>query len=567
MSRRRFLEAVAALGVSAPWAAAAQADDFVYRGERRGGGGVLKILSWQGPTILNQHFASGAKDVIAARCFYEPLAHYTRDGALLPVLLADLPTLAGGGIARDGRSMTLKLKPGVQWHDGEPFTAEDVVFTIGFAGDPAAAAFTVGNYRGVTARALDRLTVRLEFDAPRPAWDDIATGQILPRKHFAAYAGSRSREAPANLRPVGTGPYRIVDFRPGDFVRGEANPAYHMPGRPHFAAIEIKGGGDSVSAARAVLQTGDYDIAWQLQVEDDVLQRLERGGRGRIEAPVGGDVEYLMLNHADPWSEFEGERAHPQSRHPFLLDPAVRGALARLVDRESIERYVMGRGGVATTNFVNNPAAFTSKRQGPAFDVARANALLDAGGWVRGADGVRAKGGRRLKMLFQTSTNPARLKVQATIKAAAERAGIEMELKATVAAVYFSSDAGNPDTAGRFLADLQMHTLTRAGPDPGRFLELFCSWQASSKANKWIGRNQTRYRSEEYDRTFRAAEQEMDPVKRAALLVRLNDIVCDDFAVIPIFVRPKQSAVTNSLVVPLGGWGAETGRIHDWYRA
>jgi ABC-type transport system substrate-binding protein len=79
-------------------------------------------------------------------------------------------------------------------------------------------------------------------------------------------------------RPVGTGPYRCTDFRPGDMVRGELNPAYHLPNRPHFDALEIKGGGDAVSAARAVLQSGDYDFGWNIQVEDEVLARIERGG-------------------------------------------------------------------------------------------------------------------------------------------------------------------------------------------------------------------------------------------------------------------------------------------------
>ncbi|MBL8359010.1 MAG: peptide ABC transporter substrate-binding protein [Rubrivivax sp.] len=578
LSRRAFVQACSRLGLSAPLAASmlgtagAQTGrsggaPFAYRPTRRGGGGVLRILSWQAPTLLNQHFSSGAKDVLAARLFYEPLAAYDIDGSLHPVLIAEVPTLDNGGVARDGLWVTCRLKRGVSWHDGEPFTADDVVFTCEFLAHAEAAAFTSGSVQGVKARKLDAHTVRFDFATPRPAWADLFVLQVLPKKHFAAYTGSRSREAPGNLRPVGTGPYRLVEFRPGDLVRGEANPAYHMPNRPHFDAVEIKGGGDSLSAARSVLQTGDYDVAWMIAAEDDLLRRLESGGRGRLEYAPGGDTEYIMLNHADPWSEVDGERSSPRSRHPFLLDPAVRQALAHVIDRDSIQRYVMGRSAVPTPNFLNNPAPFNSVRRGLPFDPARAAALLEAAGWTRGRDGVRAKGAQRLKMVFHTSTSSPRQKVQAIVKSAAQTAGIEMELKATSPAVYFSGDHGNPDTSGRFVADLQMHTVTRGGTDPGRFLELFCSWQVASRANKWLLRNITRWRSDEYDRAYRAAESELDPVRRAAMLIRLNDTICDDLAIHPLFVRHKLAALRHDIQAPISGWGAETGRIHDWYRA
>jgi len=576
LSRRRFVEAAASLGVGAPLAAqllthaglARAQSPFVYAPTRRGGGRPLRILSWQGPTVLNGHFSNGSKDQLASRLFYEPLATFDRDGTLFPVLAAEIPSVANGGVARDGLSVTWKLKRGVSWHDGEPFTADDVVFTWDLLRNPDAAAFTVGTYQAVSAvRRIDSHTVRVEFAKPTPGWADaFVDSAVLPRKHFAAYSGSKSRDAPANSRPVGTGPYRLLDFRPGDMLRAEINTAYHMPNRPHFDAVEIKGGGDSVSAARAVLQTGEYDLAWMIQVEDDVLQRMEESGRGRISEAPAGDVEYMMLNHADPWTEVDGERSSPASRHPFLLDPAVRGAIAHLVDRHSIQRFVYGRAGVATHNFLNLPSQYESRRKGEAFDIARASALLDAGGWVRGGDGIRRRGGLALKMVFQTSTNGPRQKVQQIFKQAAKAAGIEVELKATVATVFFSSDLGNPDTNAKFNADLQMYTVTRGGPDPGRFMELFCSWLVASKANKWLGRNITRWRNDEYDRVFRVAETELDPVKRAALLVRLNDIVCDDHAVVPILRRSKLTALARNLQAPISGWASETSRVFDWYR-
>src|SRR5580765_7191930 len=132
--RRDFVARLASLGFSAPFAAlllasagVAQAQTATYKPTRRGGGGALKLLFWQGPTLLNPHFGIGAKDQEGSALFYEALVRYDPDGNLVPVLAAEIPSRANGGIAADGRSTVWKLKKGVRWHDGRPFTADDVV--------------------------------------------------------------------------------------------------------------------------------------------------------------------------------------------------------------------------------------------------------------------------------------------------------------------------------------------------------------------------------------------------------------------------------------------------------
>ncbi len=164
--------------------------------------------------------------------------------------------------------------------------------------------------------------------------------------------------------------------------------------------------------------------------------------------------------------------------------------------------------------------------------------MLDAAGWKRGADGIREKDGRKLKLLFQTSINSVRQKVQSIYKQSCAKAGIELELKGVTAAVFFSSDVANPDTYGRFLADLQMYAVAGRLPDPDSFMQWMVSWQASTKANKWLGLNRGRWASDEYDAAYRASEFELDPVKRAALMIRMNDLVCNDHALIPVVYRP-----------------------------
>ena len=120
------------------------------------------------------------------------------------------------------------------------------------------------------------------------------------------------------------------------------------------------------------------------------------------------------------------------------------------------------------------------------------------------------------------------------MKQAAAKAGIEMELKSVVASVYFSSDPANWDTYPHFGTDLQMYTTTMTQPDPQRFMDQFCSWEVATKENKWQGRNPTRWKNEEYDKTWRAAEAEMDPVKRAVLFVKMNDLLIQNVVVIPV---------------------------------
>jgi len=577
LSRRRFVQTMVGLGLTAPMAAHMLASAGVAQAQtkwtsnptKRGGGGLVKTLWWQAPTLLNPHFANGTKDQDASRIFYEPLASYDPDGNLVPVLAAEVPSLQNGAVSKDGMSVTWRLKKNVTWHDGKPFTADDVVFNWEYVNDPGTAAVTIGQYRDIAKiDKLDSHTVKLSFKTPTPFWSAAfcgPTGMIIPKHLFQAFKGDKSREAPTNLKPVGTGPYRFVDFKPGDIVRGELNPTYHVANRPFFDQIEMKGGGDAPSAARAVLQTGEFDYAWNMQVEDEILRRWEQGGKGRADIVSGGNIEHIQLNNTDPWTEVDGERSSIKTKHPTLSDPAVRQALNVLVDRGSIQEEIYGRTGIATANFVNAPARYVSKNTKWEFNVDKANQILDAAGWKRGADGIRAKDGKKLKFVYQTSINAPRQKTQQIVKQACTKAGIDVELKSVTANVFFSSDPANLDTFPHFSTDLQMFTTTMTQPDPQRFMDQFVSWEVASKENKWAGRNPTRWRNEEYDRTWKAAEAEMDPVKRAAHFIKMNDLLIQNIVVIPVVFRPRVAAVSNRMRdVVQSGWDGDFWALAYW---
>jgi len=580
LSRRGFVQTMVGLGLTAPLAAqmlsaagvAAQPKAPSFAPSKRGGGGPLRVLWWQAPTLLNPHFATGTKDQDASRIFYEPLAAYDPEGTIVPILAADVPSVDNGGLAKDGTWVIWRLKRGVAWHDGRPFTADDVVFNWEFVADPATAAVTNGSYRAIERiEKLDSHTVKLVFTAPQPFWSDAFCGfrgMIIPKHLFESYRGARSREAPANLKPVGTGPFRFVDFKPGDAVRGEINPNYHVPNRPFFDRVEMKGGGDAASAARAVLQTAEFDYAWNMQVEDDILRRLEQSGKGRVNIWTTGGIEHIQCNFTDPWKEVDGERASVKMPHPLLSDPAVRQALNLLVDRAAVQEQIYGRQGQATANFLNAPTRFVSRNTRWEFNVDKANQILDQAGWSRGSDGIRAKDGKRLRLVYQTSINQPRQKNQQIVKQAAARAGIELELKSVVASVFFSSDAANVDTYSHFYCDLQMYNTGPGAPDPQYFMNHFTSWEIATRENKWQGRNVMRWRSEDYDRLYHAAETELDPVKRAALFVKMNDLVIQHVVVIPVLWRNGVSASTARLRgMDLSGWEGTFWRLPYWHKA
>jgi peptide/nickel transport system substrate-binding protein len=577
LSRRGFVQMMVGLGLTAPLAGQmlasagiAQAQPkMAYKPTKRGGGGPLKTLWWQGATLLNPHFAVGTKDQDGSRIFYEPLASWDPDGNLSPVLAAEIPSLQNGGVAKDGRSVTWKLKKSVTWHDGKPFTADDCVFNWEYAADPATASVNIGTYKDIKVDKVDSHTIKVTFTKPTPFWADPfvgVRGMIIPKHLFEAYKGAKSREAPANLKPVGTGPYKFADFKPGDMVRGELNSAYHMPNRPYFDTIEMKGGGDAVSAARAVIQTGEFDYAWNMQVEDEILKRMEQGGKGKADIVAGGNIEHIQCNFTDPWKEVDGERSSIKTTHPALSDPAVRQALNLLVDRASVQEQIYGRTGIATANFLNQPARFASKSTKWEFNVDKANQILEQAGWKKGSDGIRAKDGKKLKLVYQSSINAPRQKTQAIVKQAAAKAGIELELKSVTASVYFSSDVANPDTYTHFYTDIQMYTTTMTQPDPELFMRQFLTEEVASKDNKWQGRNITRWKSEEYDKLYKAAESELDPVKRAALFIRMNEMVIQNVVVIPVVFRPRVAAVANTLRAEQSGWDSDFWSLQNWYR-
>lgn len=534
---------------------------------------LLKLLYWQAPTILNPHLSTGFKDTEASRITLEPLASFNQEGNLIPFLAEEIPTPENGGVAADGKSVTWKLKQNIKWSDGQPFTAEDVVFTYQFISNSQVGAVSAGTYQAVeSVEAIDNHTVKINFKQVNPAWSLVfvgGEGMILPKHIYQTYNGANAKEAPANLKPIGTGPYRVVDFRPGDTVIYEANPEFRQAKQLGFSKIELKGGGDATSAARAVLQTKDADFAYNLQVEAPVLKELEAAGAGVVVSNYGALAERILINFSNPNQVAPtGERSSIEFPHPFLSDRIVRQALSLAVDRDTISQQLYGITGKPTANFLVAPDQYVSPNTSYEYNLAEAKQLLDKAGWQdTNGNGIRDKNGIEMQMLFQTSVNPLRQKTQAVVKQGWQSLGVGVELKSIDPGVYFSSDASNNDTVEHFYADIQMYTTGNTSPDPTAYMNFMTCEQIPQKANNWTGDNNSRYCNPEYDRLWRLASRELDETKRRELFIKMNDLLIKDFAVIPLVHRADVTAFSSSLTgYQATAWDMRTWDIMNWKR-
>jgi peptide/nickel transport system substrate-binding protein len=580
LTRRQVVTRMTEMGLSLAgiWAILDRATALPARAAapaRRGGSGTVKLLYWQAPTIVNAHLSNGTKDFHASRVCMEPLLSADGSGRFTPVLAAAVPTKENGGLSADGRSVTYKLREGVKWADGRPFSADDVVFTYQFVINKETGASTYANYNNIQkVEPLGTHTVRITFKEPTPAWFvpfSGSNGMILPRHALDAYIGSNARNAPFNRKSFGTGPYKVEVFRPGDLVVYTINENYRDPNRPAFDRVEIKGGGDAPGAARAVLETGEYDYAWNMQVEWPVLEHMLQGGRGTILAELGGGVEKIHINFTDPNKELDGQRSSLKAPHPFLTDLKVRQALLLAVDRVTMAKELYGLTGDATSNVLTTPSKYASKNTKIVFDIERANRLLDEAGWQRGPDGIRQKGGVKLAVTFVTSVNTLRQKEQAIVKDGWGKIGVQTTLKSVDASVYFSSTPGNNDTLGHFYADVQMYT-TGQSLFPTSYMAAYYSGDPardlSQKENNWTGTNSERWVNKDYNQLFDQAQKELDPKKNEALWVKMNDLLVEQAAVFPLIDRKIVSVRSSKLDTGknMSPFDSETRNIGEWTR-
>jgi peptide/nickel transport system substrate-binding protein len=573
IARREFLRRAIALGVAAPlaWGLLSSAEISAQEatpaaggppaapasgtdGQTRGAGGELKLIQWQAPTTLNMQLAGSFKDQLASALVTEPLIHFLPDATPIPCLVKEVPSRENGLLSADLKTLTYNLLDDVVWSDGQPFTAKDVVFTWKWIVDPKNQSPNSALYGAIASvDAVDDHTVKISFKEPQLGWNSYfssaQSGGILP-EHILGGGNANDQFA---AKPIGTGPYVVDTFAPGDNVQYSINDRYREPNKPFFSKVNLKGGGDAASAAQAVLQTGDWDFAWNLQVDPKILKPEAEGGKGDLVIVPGTGVEFIALNFSDPNKVVDGQRSQWQTPNPVLSDKAVRQALALGVDRKAIsENFYFGAPGEPpTSNILLGIKGATSPNTTWEFDIDKANAMLDAAGWKLNGD-VREKDGVPMKLTYATtSKSDTRQGTQALIKSDWAKMGVQVQLLQIDSSVFFDTSAGNDQNMYHMYWDMHEYAWSPAGPYPLSYMLRWVSHDGKNipqKENGWSQVNEERYNNPAYDALYDEATKATDIQKANELFIKMNDMVVDDVVVIPLVQRASEKyAIAKTL--------------------
>ncbi|MYG90270.1 MAG: peptide ABC transporter substrate-binding protein, partial [Chloroflexi bacterium] len=456
-------------------------------------------------------------------------------------------------------------------------TAEDVVFTWRYCVDEASGCTARDVFAGIRAvESLDSQTVKISFQAatPYPYHAFVSAGApIISRTQFADCVGEAARDCrEEHLAPLGTGPYRIVSFKPEAEVRYERNPHYRGE-KPYFDEVVLTGGGNAEDAARALLERGEADYAWNLQVEPSLLADLEAMGHGTVVTAFADLVERVVLNQTNPDPSLGDDRSEyldGRNPHPFLSFQPVRQAMSMAIDRTRIAA-LYGFAGRPECDLVAGPPRYRSGANDVclAQDIDGAKQLLDEQGVLdTDGDGVREHQGVPLRVTFMTSTNTIRQLTQGLIAHWWREIGIETELLDFDAGVYFGGDPIDDaeQTYRRFFADVQMYT-TGSGIEPQIALaDLLCG-QIATRENLWGGGNIARACMPEYDAAYEPLPQLPLGPKRQALVKQLNDMLVQSYVQIPLVSRGVVSAHAGTLKgIRFNAWDSEMWNIAEWRR-
>ena len=557
INRRTFLQRGAALGISAGLltslaantasaqdatpAATPQGSMFPDAGtenQERGSAGELRVLAVQAASSLSVHNATGGKDISAGMVISEPLLSYDGDGALVPILAQEVPSLDNGLLANDLGSATFNLKPDVVWSDGTPFTANDVKFTWEWNIDPANQSIDRVSWEIISdVEVVDDLTCTITFDPPTFGWFQPCAGNIgaLYPAHFWAESDDVAQtNIDFSLSPIGTGPYKLQEFKPNEEVTYVANETFREANKPAFSTFVLRGGGDPTTSIQAVTIGDEWDLAFTLMIDPETLASII-GNEGEVLGALGTGVEKIQVNFSDPNTEVNGQKSEVNTPHPFLTDDAVRKAMSMAIDRDQIAEKLYGS--PATSNMLVGLTAFESPNTEFVYDPAAAEAVLEEAGWVMGAE-AREKDGVELALVFTSTVNQRRQRTQAVVKANLEAIGFKVELNQVDGSIFFDGDIENTQNFTHFYSDLQMYTDGATSAYPVNYMKYWYAGpdneNVAQQGNGYSGTNKTRWVSAEYDAAFDELVALVDPADVAAQFILLNDMVVENVVEIPL---------------------------------
>ncbi|MGH9263773.1 MAG: ABC transporter substrate-binding protein [Acidimicrobiales bacterium] len=431
----------------------------------------------------------------------------------------------------DYTSWTVKLRPGVTWHDGRPLTADDVAFTF-----EKMKSTTGGRYSHHVwehpvferAEVIDPLTVRLTFSDTAPTFK-ILPGADLPIVPKHIWEGIANPTLATDILPVGSGPYKMTSFVPDQIYRLEANENY-FKGRPKVDAIDLPIVRDQ-SAAFAALQTGQVDSVDRVVPPELYEQMSNQPGIEVVEA-----------------TRMESVHLHFNNRKAPLSDPRLRNAVTDAINNDAIVQTVLlGRGRPGRDGWVHPDSAWADPQGGHVYDVAGANRALDEAGYRRGDDGIRrTPDGDRVEFTLSVAANePQHTRSAQLISQQVEAIGVKVNVESVDAATLRQRrNTGNIDS---FITNLESHA--HADPDA---LYFFFHSPAPNAPGAIFGA----YSNPEFDRLVEQARVTVDNAERKRLLVEAQRIYAQDSPALVLYYPNGDYAYRTAAYA---GWIADTG--------
>ncbi|MEA2515246.1 MAG: peptide/nickel transport system substrate-binding protein [Thermomicrobiales bacterium] len=452
-------------------------------------GGTLTVTGHQEVASLAPDDAGPTVHWVVVTQIHNALLEMDENTVFQPVLAEAAPE-----ISADGLTYTFKLRQGVKFHDGVEFTSEDVKYTYEWYMDPANAAINAADFESVSSvEAPDPYTVVVKLkEVYAPFIARVATKFIMPAKYHAQI-GTDGYKA----KPVGTGPFKLKEWRAAEFTELEAF-ADHFRGRPHVNVFreEIV----PEASVRAIgLETGEADSAvWPLTPEDNL--RLADDANFVTFITSSTAINHFPINN----------------KNPKLADKRVRQAMMYAIDRQTvIDEIFSGTAQIATSNLSPALAQYYNPDVPQyTFDTAKAAALLDEAGWTLGGDGIREKDGEKLSFTCTTITGDQTRRPEAElVQQYLSKVGIDMQLEeAPVATILEKLRKAEMDAA--------LFNWTYGGdyydPDDGGTLH-------STGAS-----NFSHYSNARVDELLTAGLRAVDPEERAAAYKEIQAIVADE---------------------------------------
>jgi peptide/nickel transport system substrate-binding protein len=498
---------------------------------------VVILGSWAESPNLNPYYLSGPES--GSFMTVEGLLAISVDGTYTANLITEVPTSDNGGLSADGLTVTYHLIDGLVWSDGEPVTSEDIRFTWEAILNPNNAVVkTLGHERIVSVDTPDELTAVVTLDGPYVAYLTLFPA-LLP-EHVLGDMESMDN-ADYNRAPIGTGPYRVVDWVSGSHIELEPNPNYRFEGKPNIDSVFIKWL-PSREAGLAQIVTGEIDVLEDITVAE--LEGLENTPGLTIEMLPSLASERLFLNLSD--------ESDPSVPHPVLGELAVRQALDYAIDRGAIiDGLLDGRATPAPADLPSGQ--FGDETIVPTvYDPAKAKELLDEAGWVVGDDGIRSKDGVRMSLTISISSgNQLRELTEQLLQEMFADVGVELIIENKESGQFWGSYA---EGGIRFLGDFDILLYTTGPGVTGSFVDphahmvsYYHSANIPWEGTDFSGGNYMRFANDVVDAALDEAGSVPEVALRQAAYSRAMNVIAEEKPMLFLYNRVQMHVFSDSV--------------------